>query len=44
MVTSKTVGRLLHDRFKDLGPMIERANGGSVSIVSTDGWTQGPQD
>jgi hypothetical protein len=30
----------LHDRVKDLGPMIEAANAGSISIVSRDGWTR----
>jgi hypothetical protein len=31
----------LHDRLKDLGPMIEAADGGFISTVSRDGWTRG---
>jgi hypothetical protein len=30
----------LHDRMKDVGPLIEAANGGSISVVSRDGWTR----
>src|SRR5690349_11589415 len=34
--------RLLHDRVKELGPMIEQAHGGQISRVTRDGWTQAP--
>jgi hypothetical protein len=32
--------QMLHDRAKELAPMIDAANGGQVSHVSVDGWTK----
>ena len=32
--------QFLHDRVKELAPMIEAAHGGQISHVSVEGWTE----